>query len=98
MDHLIFNKVVTYRLEAFDFVRKCFAKISHRKFPDNFKRATMQNTCRGNLCSGVLVTEIAGIISRLAALVKKRLHQGGLPVNMLELFLKKKAFFSFHSF
>ena len=46
--HVIFNKVVTYRLEAYDFVRKYFAKISLRKFLDNLKRATAQNPCRKN--------------------------------------------------
>ena len=35
--HVISNKVATYRLEACDFVRKCFAKISRRKFSDNLK-------------------------------------------------------------
>ena len=44
--HVIFNKGVTYRLEAFDFVRQCFAKISRRKFLDNLKRATAQDSCR----------------------------------------------------
>ena len=40
---VIFTKVVTYRLEACDFLRKVFAKKSRRKFLDNFKRATVQN-------------------------------------------------------
>ena len=44
--HVIFNKVVTYRLEACDFVRKCFAKMSRRKFLDNLKRATAQDPHR----------------------------------------------------
>ena len=33
--HVISNKLATYRLEACDYVRKCFVKISRRKFPDN---------------------------------------------------------------
>ena len=41
--HVIFNKVVTYRFETCDFVRKCFAKICRRKFLDNLKRATAQD-------------------------------------------------------
>ena len=43
--HVIVNKVVT-KLEAYDFVRKRFAKISRRKFLDDFKRATAQDCCR----------------------------------------------------
>ena len=41
--HVISNKVATYRLEACDFIRKCFAKISRRKFSDNLKRVTVKN-------------------------------------------------------
>ena len=33
----------------------------------------------------VLFNEIAGVNSRPAPLAKKVLHQGGLPVNVLEL-------------
>ena len=44
--HVIFNKVVTYKLEACDHVRKCFTKISRRKFIDNLKRATAQDQWR----------------------------------------------------
>ena len=44
--HVIFNKVKTYRLEACDFVTRCFAKISGRKFLDNLKRATAQDPYR----------------------------------------------------
>ena len=36
-------------------------------------------------CDGVLFNEIAGINSRPGTSAKKSLHQGGLPVNMLEL-------------
>ena len=41
---LLSIKLWTYRLLACDFVRKCFAKISRRKFPDNLKSAILQNT------------------------------------------------------
>ena len=44
--HVIFNKVVTYKLEACDHVRKCFTKIFRRKFIDNLKRATAQDQWR----------------------------------------------------
>ena len=36
-------------------------------------------------CDGVLFNEIAGTNSRPGTSSKKSLHQGGLPVNMLEL-------------
>ena len=56
-----------YRLEACDFVGKCFAKISRRKFLDNLKVLP----CRShvNFCDGNLFNEIAGISSALATLV-----------------------------
>ena len=67
---VIFNKVVTYRLEAGDIVRKCFAKISRRKFLDNLKRATTQDLCRKSSVMN-LFNEIDGMNSRLATSVKK---------------------------
>ena len=41
----MFNKIATYKLEACDFVRKSFAKISRRKFPYNLKKVTMKKPC-----------------------------------------------------
>ena len=76
--------MVTYRLEVCDFVRKCFAKISLRKFLDNLKRATAQDPCRKRSLMD-LFNEIAEINSRPATSVKKILHQGCLPVNISEL-------------
>ena len=43
-------------IEACNFIRKCFAKLSRRKFLDNLERATLQDPC-----DGVLFNEIAGI-------------------------------------
>ena len=37
---------VSLRSEACDFVRKCFAKITRRKFLDNLKQTTAQDPCR----------------------------------------------------
>ena len=68
---VISNKVATYRLEASDFVRKCFAKISHRKFSDNLKKVTVKNPYERTSVLESLFNEIAGINSRLASLVKK---------------------------
>ena len=70
--HVISNKVATYRLEACDFVRKCFAKISRRKFSDNLKRVTLKNPYGKTSVLEFLFNEIAGINSRLASLVKKK--------------------------
>ena len=36
----------TYKWEAWDFFRKCFEKISRKKFLNNLKRATVHNPCR----------------------------------------------------
>ena len=44
--HFIFNKAVIYRLEACNFVRRFFEKISRRKFPNNLKRAIAYSPCR----------------------------------------------------
>ena len=44
--HVTFNKVVTYRFEACEFVWKGFAKTSRRKFLVNWKRATAEDLCR----------------------------------------------------
>ena len=82
--HVISNKVASYRLEACDFVRKCFAKISRRKFSDNLKRVTVKNPYGKASVLEFLFNEIAGINARLAFLVKKSLHQRHLPVNILE--------------
>ena len=83
--HVISNKVAIYRLEACDFVRKCFAKTSRRKFSDNLKRVTVKNPYGKTSVLEFLFNEIAGINSRLASLVKKSLHQRYLPLNTLEL-------------
>ena len=83
--YIISNKVATYRLEACDFVRKCFAKISRRKFPDNLKRVTMKNPCAKTSVLESVFNEIAGINSRLASLMKKSLDQKHLLLNILEL-------------
>ena len=77
-------------MEASDFVRKCFAKVSCRKFSDNLKRVTVQNPCRKNSVVQSLFNETAGINSRPATLVKKKnRHQGGLPVNIFQCFYRK---------
>ena len=78
------NKVATYRLEACDFFRKCFAKISRRKFSDNLKRVIVKNLYEKTSVLDSLFNEIDGINSRLASLVKKSFHQRHLPVNILE--------------
>ena len=80
--HVISNKVATYRLEACDFVRKCFEKISRRKFPDNLKKVNVKNPYEKTSGLESLFNEIAGINSRLASLVKKSLHQRHVPVNI----------------
>ena len=82
--HVISNKVATYRLEACDFVRKCFAKLSGRKFSDNLKRVTVKKPYEKTSALESLFNEIAGINSRLASLVKKSLNPRHLPV-ILEL-------------
>ena len=41
--HVISIKFATYRLETCDFVRQCFAKISHRKFSNNLRRVAVEN-------------------------------------------------------
>ena len=63
------------QLQACDFVRKCFSKISHRKFLDYSRSSTLEN-------GGVFFNGITGIGTRPATLVKKSLHQGILPVNI----------------
>ena len=70
--HVISKKVATYRLEACDFVRKSFAKISRRKFSDNLKKVTFKNPYEKTSVLESLFNEIAGINSRLAPLVKKK--------------------------
>ena len=57
-----------------------YYKFSRRKSLDDLKRATVQDPC-----DGVLFNEIAGINSRPGTSAKKSLHQGCLPVNILEL-------------
>ena len=47
------------------------------------KKKVLCRTHVGTLCVGVLFNEIAKINS--GPLVKKGLHQGGLPVNIIEL-------------
>ena len=69
--HVIFNKVVTYRLEACDFVRKCFAKISRRKFLYNLKRATAQHPCRRFSVMESFFMKLLGMTFRPATSVKK---------------------------
>ena len=58
-------------MEACDFVRNCFAKISRKKFSGNLKRVTVKNPYRRTSALESLFNEIAGINSRLASLVKK---------------------------
>ena len=58
-------------MEAFDFVRKCFANISRRKLPDNLKEVTMKNPYAKTSLLEAIFNGIAGINSRLAFLVKK---------------------------
>ena len=67
-------KFATRRLETCDLVRKCFAKISRRKFSDNLKRVTVKNPYGKASALESLLNEIAGINSRLASLVKKSPH------------------------
>ena len=83
--HIIFNKVVTYRLEACNFVRKCFAKISRRKFLDNSKKSTAQDPCRKSSVMEPILMKLLGMTFRPANSVKKSLRQRSLPVNILEL-------------
>ena len=73
-----------YRLEACDFVRKCFAKISRRKFSGSLKFTVKSSHGKTSVLES-LFNEIAEINSRFASLVKKSLHQRHLPVNTLEL-------------
>ena len=40
------SRYLTYRSEASDIIRKCFGKISSKKFLNNSKRATAQDPCR----------------------------------------------------
>ena len=82
---LVFIKFATYRLEACNFIRKCFAKISRRNFSDNLRRVTVKNPYGKTPVLEFLFNEIAGINSRLASLVKKSPYQRHVPVNILEL-------------
>ena len=68
--HVISIIFANYRLEASDFVRKCFAKISRRKSSDNLKRVTVKNPYRKTSALESHFNEIAGINSRLASFVK----------------------------
>ena len=70
--HVVSIKFATYRLEACNFVRKCFATISRRKFYDNLRRVTMKNSYEKTSALEFLFNEIAGINSRLVSLVKKK--------------------------
>ena len=70
--YVISNKVATYMLEACDFVRKCFAKTSRRKFPHNLKWVTMQNPFAKTSMLEFVFNEIARINSRLPSLMKKK--------------------------
>ena len=83
--HVISYKVATYRLEACDFVRKSFAKISCRKFSNNLKGVIVKNPYGKTSVLESLFNEITGINFKLASLTKKSLHQRHLPVNILEL-------------
>ena len=74
--HIIFNEVAAYRLEACDFARKCFAKISCLKFPDNLKRATVK-----------IPYGKTGINSKTCNFSEKNFHHRRLLVNILELSL-----------
>ena len=71
MKHVVSNKVGTYRLEACNFVRKCFAKISGGKFSDNLKRVTMENPYAKISVLESVFNEITEINSRLVSLMKK---------------------------
>ena len=82
--YIISNKVATYRLEACDFVRKCFAKISRKNFSDNFKRVSMKNAFVETSVLESVFNKMAEINSRLASLMKKNLHQRHLPFDILE--------------
>ena len=73
------------RLEACDFVRKCFVKISRRKFLDNLKRATAQDPCRKSSVMESVLMKLLGMFFRPGTSLKISLQQGGLPVNILEL-------------
>ena len=59
-------------MEACDFVRKYFAKISRRKFSNSLKRVTVKNPYGITSVLESLFNKIAGINSRLATLVKKK--------------------------
>ena len=85
MSKRYFQQNLTYILEACDFVRKCFAKISRRKFLDNLKRATAQDPGRKSSVMKSFLMKLLGMTFRPATSVKKSLHQRCLPVNILEL-------------
>ena len=59
-------------MEACDLVRKCFAKISRRKFSYNLKRVTEKNSDGKTPLLEFVFNEITGINTRLASLVKKK--------------------------
>ena len=75
---IIVKKVANYRLGTCHFVRKYFWKCF-----DNLKKAAVQNPCRKHSALESFFNEIAEINFR--PLVKKGLHQWGLPVNVLKL-------------
>ena len=54
-------------------------------FPIYLKMVTLKNPYGNTSVLESLFKEIAGINSRLASFVKKRLHRRHLPVNILEL-------------
>ena len=72
LSNIISNEIATDRLEACDFVRKCFAKTFRRKFPHNLKRVTMQNPFAKTSMLEFVFNEIARINSRLPSLMKKK--------------------------
>ena len=78
--HVITNEVAAYRLEACDFVRKCFPKISRRKPSNNLKRVTMDNSFVETSVLESVFNEIAVINSKLASLMKKKNYQRQLPL------------------
>ena len=82
--HVIFNKIVTYRLEVCDFVRKCFTKKSRKKSLDDL-RATAQGPYRKISVMEFLLMKLLGWTLDLQIQWKKSLHQGCLPVNISEL-------------
>ena len=76
--HVFVNKVATYRLEG-------PATLLENVFENVLiiQKSCCAESMHETLCVGVLFNKIAETNSRF--LVKKGLHQGGLPVNISEL-------------